>query len=690
MNVNVRCSCGLSTNVPEEVVGKRGKCPHCGTVFRMLPLTSGVSNPADTSVPAATASAEILSALPDAVGSDGNKVPPRYVASLARSTVRASEAAVLGSVAGARVCIIWAWPRVRRAIGTASRWIGRLLRIIASSVWESLAFTVSNEGRSAIRAWFEQVKKQPLAGLRLAATSKRVQVLALSCGLLMWGFWMFSGSDEPRYPGPTTNRNERQRLQPDIAAHQEGLGTAMPSTPPFSTVFAVHDQTEEKQANNPRASAPGKQNQLDEKSESWVGQLVFPKIEHTPLHDGIDGAIVSQFSNHASIIRDHGEWVEVRISETNIADQHHGFVMKSKVVKLGEAVDYFSKQIELKVRNAWALSCRAQAHFLLGNSAAALVDIDSALRWSPTDVVYTNKGVIHTGVGDFKKAIEAYSQGILINPRNYTCFSNRGHAKWLAGDHAGAMADYDRAIELNPNHYFARHNRGSSWGMMGEFEKGIKELTIAISLDPTSSISYVARGDFIAKAYGVSGFDRAFKDYSDAIRVDPTNLFAYYNRGTLLANSGDLKGALLDYSNAVAVNPKYAMAYFSRAFIRLELSEFVHAVNDLEKAFELEPNTPGFVGNLAWLYAVCPDDGIRDGAKAVTLATKNCELTQWKVPGALAVCAAAHAEVGDFDKAVELQTEAIQLGEGRVPDVYLEQLASYQTSKPWRDPLSQF
>ncbi len=82
------------------------------------------------------------------------------------------------------------------------------------------------------------------------------------------------------------------------------------------------------------------------------------------------------------------------------------------------------------------------------------------------------------------------------------------------------------------------------------------------------------------------------------------------------------------------------------------------------------------------LRAACPDDRIRDGKKALEAARKAYELA--KGPNELATLAAAHAELGEFDKAVEWQAKAIEAAPEGQKDQYQERLKLYQEKKPYR------
>jgi len=136
--------------------------------------------------------------------------------------------------------------------------------------------------------------------------------------------------------------------------------------------------------------------------------------------------------------------------------------------------------------------------------------------------------------------------------------------------------------------------------------------------------------------------------------LDPTLAVAYANRGRQWEKKPEFGRAAADYAKAAETDPRYARAYN------------VHA----------------------WLLASCSDAKWRDGAKAVTLATRACELTGRKDANYLDTLAAAHAEAGDFDRAVETAKAALALP-GTSPAVTAElreHMALFEARRPYHQP----
>src|SRR5207244_2850299 len=134
------------------------------------------------------------------------------------------------------------------------------------------------------------------------------------------------------------------------------------------------------------------------------------------------------------------------------------------------------------------------------------------------------------------------------------------------------------------------------------------------------------------------------------------------------------------------LNSKNREAYRSRGHAWKEKREYDKAVSDFEAALWLGPEDRINLAylDLALLLATCPQENVRDGKRAISIATKGCDLTGWKSPLFLDALAAAHAEVGQFDDAIRYEMNALEdpgTG-GSVKEDFRKRLELYQQRRP--------
>ena len=221
----------------------------------------------------------------------------------------------------------------------------------------------------------------------------------------------------------------------------------------------------------------------------------------------------------------------------------------------------------------------------------------------------------------------------------------------------------------------------------GDFAGAAAAYREAVRLDPEDARVQIDLGRLLGWKGDRDGMLAA---YREAIRLDPKNARAQMYLGLALAMRGDRDGALTAYREAIRLDPKNAEALLYLGQGLTGKGDFGGAVAAYQEAVQLSPNFDAAYDALARLLATGPD-AVRDGKRAVEYATRACELTDWGLPTVLDTLAAAYAEAGDFDKAIEYEKRALAVPGlehyGKAfSDGMAGRLALYAQKKPYHNP----
>ncbi|MBW8883510.1 MAG: tetratricopeptide repeat protein [Planctomycetia bacterium] len=281
------------------------------------------------------------------------------------------------------------------------------------------------------------------------------------------------------------------------------------------------------------------------------------------------------------------------------------------------------------------------------------------------------------------RAIDRMNELLLAQPDSARLYSGLAAVRLELGDIDKAIEDCSIAIRLEPRSAEAYNNRGYMYTEKGDFDKAIKDFDYAIGLDPNHAAAYDNRG-LVWSAQ--EQYDKAISDHATAIRLDPKNSHYYNNRGNVYSATGDYFKAIDDFNEAIRLDPQEAIAYNNRGNARYFLKLYDKALSDFAEAIRLDPIDPVAYNSRAVLRATCPEEKYRDAKQAIEDATKACELTEWKDSEALETLAAAHAEAGDFAKAIEWQKKAIEATTQDDKSELEARLELYKDNKPYRQP----
>jgi Flp pilus assembly protein TadD len=149
--------------------------------------------------------------------------------------------------------------------------------------------------------------------------------------------------------------------------------------------------------------------------------------------------------------------------------------------------------------------------------------------------------------------------------------------------------------------------------------------------------------------------------FSHALDVTPENYMAHFCVGNALIAEGKIPEGREHLRQSAEINPSFASAHGALGVLAGQAGDFKGAIRQYEEALHYQPDSAGALNNLAWLYATCPDPAQRNGPEAVSLALRACSLTQYGKALLVGTLAAAYAEAGRFDQAVETAERARQV-----------------------------
>ena len=274
----------------------------------------------------------------------------------------------------------------------------------------------------------------------------------------------------------------------------------------------------------------------------------------------------------------------------------------------------------------------------------------------------------------------------------YHTLTTQIHLDFLSKKYDEVQLLAEQAIQQHPNIPFAYRKLGSVAMVKKDYSKAIVYFQKAIELAPDSPDSvglYHERGN----AYQFKGeLDLAIDDYSQALKLNPGAAEIYNNRGHTYLRKGELDQAIRDLNQALKLNPRDAKAYNNRAKAYSRKERYDLAISDFGKVIALDPTHAHAYNNLAWILATHEDEPVRDGERAVQLAKKACELTDYKNPVSLDTLAAAYAQLGQFDEAVKIATRAMRLARATKNEKIAKDIQSrlelYKDKRPYREQLS--
>lgn len=363
-----------------------------------------------------------------------------------------------------------------------------------------------------------------------------------------------------------------------------------------------------------------------------------------------------------------------------------------------DQLEDLNKAVELQPEKADYLRLRAQHLYEKEKYEEALADVEKALKLEP-DHAATNelRGMVLLGMNKYDEALKSFDKASELAPEASMPYQQRGDLYRQKGDLQKSLEQLGKALELQPDNIATLLVRASVYYELKQPEKALEDIDTAIKLQPTLAQPHMMKAEILA---ATNHLDQAIAHLEKLLETAPNSELLLNRLGTFYLLAGKPRKAIDAASKVLEKDPSDYAALRFRGDAYLNIGKHAEAVADFDKALAQKEDDESLLNNFAWVLCTSPDDNVRDGARALKLATKAAESSGYEVPHILSTLAAAYAETGDFDNAVKWSEKSVELSQKLVDEAKPEddksklesdrdqlkkELQTYHDKKPTRE-----
>jgi tetratricopeptide (TPR) repeat protein len=261
--------------------------------------------------------------------------------------------------------------------------------------------------------------------------------------------------------------------------------------------------------------------------------------------------------------------------------------------------------------------------------------------------------------------------------------------------HLRRWGQYDATVTLltkiitrNPRNVDAHVEYVRLMTMFRQYDNGIQYCTNLLATDPQNAPIRVELIDLLIQNGELA---RAEEELTAEQRLYPDVETRSMMLGRIARKKGDAVNAVRHFQRALAATPRKIPIQLELGKYLVELRRWNDAEKHWQKALQASPGNIDFTGLYALLLAACPDASIRNGKKALEMSARIMPLKkqtfEQDIRCATAI-AAAYAEMGQYDNALSVAREYLQLSDYYGKTDYVGQMQAFvklfESRKPYR------
>jgi len=259
-------------------------------------------------------------------------------------------------------------------------------------------------------------------------------------------------------------------------------------------------------------------------------------------------------------------------------------------------------------------------------------------------------------------------------------------------DYRDNIAIWKSSVAAYPMSHRATHNLAISLWDARRKEEALEYFRRAFDMECLRAAN---RGGFLDSYGGLKWALNALERPNDILPIlregvarHPEVVHYHWFLGDELLNIGDSAGAVPELREAVRIDPGFSAGRVMLATALFLQHQPRDAVDQLRALIRHTPENTAAANYLAWALATHPDPAVRNGQEALRLSRDLCLNRKAKDAKSWGTLAAAYAEAGRFDEAVEACRRSISLARPESHDaatkLLRQQMSCYLRRRPYR------
>ncbi|KPK87636.1 MAG: hypothetical protein AMS27_01895 [Bacteroides sp. SM23_62_1] len=270
-----------------------------------------------------------------------------------------------------------------------------------------------------------------------------------------------------------------------------------------------------------------------------------------------------------------------------------------EVANYNDAIEQFTKAIDLEPDYADAYMARANAYEMIGKYEESAADYDRAATFlsKNTDVFYHSARLYYL-LGEYQKAIEKADFSIQLKRTNVDAYRIKAMILVAMERYEEALENCNTALtlkETSENFYL----RGLVNEKLGRFNPAEEDYLKAVGKDGRNIDAYIALAELRLQ---LNKLPFAMNHVNRALELDPNNRKAYVVRSKIYVAQMDYPKAIDDISKNILMNTDDEEMYFIRGCYYQEFTQHPNAINDFTKVLMLNPKNAEALYKRAYSY----------------------------------------------------------------------------------------